>query len=166
MARIVSITYRPEQVCSGQDNGARFPRVSVAHARLVAGHGIDGDAKAGHHPRRHLNILSRAWAQAREVEGFAVEPGAFGEQLVIEGLAVEELAPGDQLLIGRAELEITQPRNGCLKVMHVHGRALPDCALPIGMLARVTASGDIRVGDRVVHLEREALPPSDLSRRP
>jgi MOSC domain-containing protein YiiM len=157
MAKIASITYRPEQVCNSQEREPRFPRVCVAQARLIAGHGIDGDAKAGRHPRRHLNILSRAWTRAREAEGFATAPGAFGEQLVIEGLAVEELALGDRLLIGSAELEITQPRNGCVKIMHVHKRALPDCALPIGMLARVTHSGDIRVGDQVAHLAREAL---------
>ena len=156
MAHILSITYRPEKVDIGQDNGARFARVRVAQARLVSGHGIDGDAKAGRHPCRHLNILSRAWIQAREAEGFAVAPGAFGEQLVIEGLAVEDLAPGERLIIGDAELEITQPRDGCVKVALVHGRALPDCALPIGMLACVTRSGDIHVGDPVVRLAREA----------
>ncbi len=157
MAQIVSITYRPEQVRNNRDNEPRFPRVCVAQARLVANHGIDGDAKAGRHPRRHLNILSRAWTRAREAEGFAVAPGAFGEQLVVEGLAVEQLALGDRLLIGSAELEITQPRTGCVKVMHVHGRTLPDCALPIGMLARVRRGGDIRVGDQVEQLGMEAL---------
>ena len=133
MAHILSITYRPEKVDIGQDNGARFARVRVAQAQLVSGHGIDGDAKAGRHP------------------------GAFGEQLVIEGLAVEDLAPGERLIIGSAELEITQPRIGCVKVTHAHGRTLPDSALPIGMLARVTRSGDIHVGDPVAQLAREAL---------
>ena len=154
MAHVLSITYRPAQVDNGQDSLPRFPRVCVERARLVAGHGIEGDAKAGRHPRRHLNILSRAWVQAREAEGFAVEPGAFGEQLVIDGLAVEELAPGDRLRIGAAELEITQPRDGCVKVAHVHGRTLPACAVPIGMLARVVRGGDIHAGDRVVLLAR------------
>ena len=140
MAQVLSISYRPELVeqpiARNRDNLPHFARVCVAQARLVAGHGIKGDAKAGHHPRRHLNILSHAWIQAREAEGFAIEPGAFGEQLVIQELAVEELTPGDRLRIGHAELEITQPRNGCVKVEHVHGRALPPCAAPIGMLAQ------------------------------
>jgi MOSC domain-containing protein YiiM len=160
MAQVQSITYRPEQVdkkTGEYDKPPRFPRVSVTQARLVAGHGIDGDAKAGRHPRRHLNILSRAWVQARKAEGFAVKPGAFGEQLVIEGLAIEELAPGDRLRIGNAELEITQPRDGCVKVELVHGRVLPACAVPIGMLARVTRGGDIQVGDHVLLLAEESL---------
>lgn len=149
MARVRSITYRPIQVKSDHEN-PRFPRVCVEQARLVAGHGIKGDAKAGRHPRRHLNILSHGWIQARAKEGFAVEPGAYGEQLVIEGLVVEQLCAGDRLRVGGAEIEITQPREGCVKVEHVHGRALPACALPIGMLARVAQSGEIQVGDRVV----------------
>jgi MOSC domain-containing protein YiiM len=149
MGFIHSIVYRPQGQPEAREND-RFLRIAVAQARLLAGHGIEGDAKAGRHPRRQLNLISYAWLAARRREGYRTEPGDFGEQVVIEGFTLEALSPGTLLRLGtEAEIEITYLRTGCAKVEQVQGRALPALDGAIGVLARVTHSGIIRVGDLV-----------------
>lgn len=149
MGSIVSIVYQPIELGSG-DGFDSFVRVPVDEVRLVAGHGIDGDAKAGRNPRRQLNLLSQSWLELRRAEGFRVEPGAFGEQLIVAGLDIESLERGQRLRLGaEAEIEITFPRTGCIRL----DAAQPDQAafsgMHIGMLATVTASGQVRIGDPV-----------------
>jgi MOSC domain-containing protein YiiM len=153
MGFIHSIVYRPKDWVEARGSD-RFVRTAVAEARLLASHGIEGDAKAGRHPLRQLNVISYAWLAARRQEGYRAEPGDFGEQLVIEGIPLEDLPPGTRLRLGtEAEIEITHLRIGCAKVEQVQGGrplgALPGLHGAIGVLARVTHSGIIRVGDLV-----------------
>jgi MOSC domain-containing protein YiiM len=149
MAHIVSIVYQPIG-CTDTREPDRFMRVAVATARLIAGLGIEGDAKAGRHPQRQLNLLSSAWLAARRQEGYKTQPGDFGEQLIIEGLAVEDLCVGERLQLGeQAWIEITKPRTGCAKLQAVQGSASSVTSGTIGMLAKVIAGGVICVGDPV-----------------
>lgn len=149
MGFIHSIVYRPQNQPEARA-GDRFVRIPVAQARLLVGYGIEGDAKAGRHPRRQLNVLSYAWLAARCDEGYRAAPGDFGEQLVIEGISLEDLPLGTFLRLGtEAEIEITYLRTGCAKVEQSQGCALPALDGAIGVLARVTHSGIIHVGDMV-----------------
>ncbi len=77
IARIVSIVYRPigRMDARRQD---RFVRVPVETARLIAGFGIEGDAKAGRHPKRQINLLSSEWLAATRREGYKTQPSDFG----------------------------------------------------------------------------------------
>lgn len=149
MASIVSIVYQP----AGQDRHRSancFLRMALAEATLRTGHGIEGDAKAGRHPLRQLNLLSQEWLSERAQEGFDTTPGAFGEQIVIQGIAVEALQPGDHLQLGaEAEIEITQPRSGCRKLQAVQGMGTEAAWDQVGVLARVITGGTIRIGDSV-----------------
>lgn len=146
MARIVSITYLPVGLERAPD---RFVRVAQSQALLCAGHGIAGDAKAGKHPRRQLNLLSARWLAARAAEGWDTLPGAFGEQLVVEGVDIETLAPGTHLCLGAsAWIEITQPRTHCPKLVKVQSQ-VPPLIGPAGMFARVLTGGHIYVGSPV-----------------
>ena len=162
MGYIHSIVYRPHNWPGARANDC-FVRIPVAQACLLAGYGIEGDAKAGRHPRRQLNVLSHAWLEARRQEGYRVEPGAFGEQLVLAGVTLEEMSPGTLLRLGtEAEIEITYLRTGCAKVKLMHGGAQPGLEGAIGVLARVTHSGIIRVGD-VVSYRQEKVPGRDAA---
>lgn len=150
MAEIVSIVYKPKRSSAK----ARYARVPLETATLLAGHGIDGDLKGGH-PKRHLNIMSSETLDALHDEGFLTAPGQMGEQIVIRGLDVNALEPGDQLAIGDgAVVEIVAPRTGCDKFELVQGKLRTDAAQRMGIMAIVVQGGKIRVGSPVAVLQK------------
>jgi MOSC domain-containing protein YiiM len=155
MAQITSIVYQPVGMNYGE-NREDYIRLPLESARLIAGHGIDGDQKAGRHPDRQLNLLSLEWLQALKPQGYRTAPGQFGEQIIVQGLPLLELQPGDRLQLGgQAVVEITKPRTGCDRLERAQrGKSVVDHLGPLGQLAKVTRGGTIRVGDPV-----ELLPP-------
>jgi MOSC domain-containing protein YiiM len=158
MAQIYSITYQPVDQSYEGERFSAFIRVPVEEARLIAGHGIEGDAKAGRNPRRQLNLLSYEWLEGLRQQGYQTEPGAFGEQMIIRGLDVLTLQPGERLRLGNgACIEITKPRTGCTRLEAAQGVPIPKEALKagIGVLATVITSGVIRVGDSVEVVPQE-----------
>lgn len=155
-AKIHSIVYQPED----QEYGERyddFIRIPVESINLIANHGIEGDRKAGHAPKRQLNLLDHDWVQKQKEKGFNAIPGAFGEQVVIQGLDVLTLNRGDQLQLGDfALIEITMPRTGCSRLEMAHGdMGKPED--PIGMMARVLETGKISVGDPIQIMSRVSI---------
>ena len=151
MAHILSIVYQPVNQ-KYDDRSDTFIRVPTESAQLVAGHGIEGDRKAGRHPKRQLNLLSATWVEARKQEGYKTEPGDFGEQMTVSGLDFSTLRPGDRLRLGaEAVIEISKPRTGCTRLELAQGNGLAGVPL-IGLLASVITGGQIQVGDAVEHL--------------
>jgi MOSC domain-containing protein YiiM len=152
MPSIYSIVYKPKERLS-EERMDFYVRSPLQHASLVVDYGIQGDQKGGHHPDRQLNILSREWLLAQKEKGFKIEPGQFGEQIVISGLVVETLEPGSRLQIGgEARVEVVKARTGCEHFEAVQGRSREGLGA-MGVMARVIASGEIRVGDPVTVLE-------------
>ena len=150
MSKIYSIVYQPEDKKYG-DRIGDFIREPLQEATLVADHGIKGDAKAGRGRSRQVNILSREWLDGLKALGYRTEPGEFGEQITVQGLEVEKLQPGERLQIGEsATIEITKARMGCGRLEAAQGRSNDAFGGMVGMLAKVVAGGDIRVGDEVV----------------
>ncbi len=156
MSRIVFIGFQPPDR-EYENRRGDYIRVSVATARLVAGHGIEGDRKAGHHPDRQVNVLSAEWLAARAAEGYRAAPGQFGEQIVVEGLAVETLPPGTRLALGEAVLEVANGRTGCERLAAAQGRPVKGVG-PVGVMARVVTGATVAVGDPVRLLEPAAPP--------
>ena len=152
MAQIHSIVYRPlDRPYTGQKTD--FIRTPLQSAQLIAGHGLQGDAKAGHHPDRQVNLLSLDWLQRLSPQGYLTAPGQFGEQLILAGLDLENLVPGDRLQLGDAVLlEITKPRSGCSRLEAAQGIASHITQGTIGMMAKVVTGGAIQVGDKVISL--------------
>ncbi len=150
MSEIYSIVYQPEDK-KYNDRSVDFIREQLQQATLIADHGIEGDAKAGRNRNRQVNILSLEWLQRLKAEGYHTEPGQFGEQIIVQGLDVENLLPGDQLRIGEsATVEITKARTGCERLEASQGRSNEAFGGLVGMLTKVVAGGDIRVGDPVI----------------
>jgi MOSC domain-containing protein YiiM len=153
MATIYSIVYLPENAAYGETKEA-YIRTPLQQATLVAGRGILGDRK-GHNPDRQLNLLSLEWLEALRPCGYKTAPGEFGEQIIVQGLAVEDLSPGMRLQLGaEACIEVIKPRTGCSRLEAAQGQPVMTAGVgKLGILARVIAGGDIRVGDAVRVLE-------------
>ena len=96
MGEIISIVYQPQDKVYGKHVGD-FIREPLQEATLIAGHGIEGDRKAGRNRKRQLNILSLEWLQGLRPLGYQTKPGSFGEQIIVKGLPLETLQPGDRL---------------------------------------------------------------------
>jgi MOSC domain-containing protein YiiM len=147
MGHVVSIVYKPAHLPAKP--AERYTREPLAEARLIAGHGIEGDCKAGT-PGRHINLMS-AQALARLAEaGFRAGPGQMGEQVIVAGVEVEQLRPGDRLFLGAdACLEVEKPRTGCQRLEDIQGRPRAALAGCLGVMMRVLTGGVVRVGDPV-----------------
>lgn len=146
MTQIASIVYKPIGQPEPPD---AYLRVDLDEAVLVAGYGIEGDAKGGH-PNRSLNIMSYESLTVLRGQGFYTEPGQMGEQIVIHQLDVDHLAPGTRVQLGmEAVIEVVEPRNGCQKFQAHQGKPLKLVAGQMGVMARVVNGGTIRVGDPV-----------------
>ena len=154
-ATIASIVYTPLSVKKTSKD--KYDRVATERVELIAGHGIDGDKKAGKNPERHLNIMSREVLDQLAAEGFDVAPGQMGEQIVVSGLDVNTLQAGDLIHLGGAIAKVSKPRTGCEKFKTVQGHDPKEAAGRLGVMATVIASGSIAVGDPVRAASAEAV---------
>ena len=153
MATIFSIVYQPKDRKYEDQQGDDFIREPLTGATLVANHGIDGDAKAGHQLSRQLNILSWEWLEGLKEIGYATNPGQFGEQIIIKDLDVNALGKGTRLQIGStAVVEIVKPRTGCSRLEAAQGHSNEDFGGLVGQMAKVLTGGEIQVGDPVTLL--------------
>jgi MOSC domain-containing protein YiiM len=154
---VAAVVYKPEGVESRPAD--RFARVPLAEAVLLIGRGIDGDRKGGAEDR-HVNLTSEQNLEELRAAGFRAAPGETGEQMVVRGVDVAALRPGDRLRLGTTVcLEVVTQRTGCLRLQQVQGRPLKGTQGRLGVMARVTAGGAVRVGDPV-RVEPAAVTPA------
>ena len=148
---IISICYQPDV---SQLEDKKFNRISVDTVELIAGHGIQGDRKAGRNPKRQINIMSMNTVQTLNELGFKTNPGELGEQLVIDGLDVMGLPIGTHIQLGdSAVIELTMARMGCAWLEMIHDQSKDDTIQRLGMLAKVIQGGTISVNDTVKVLD-------------
>ena len=85
-----------------------------------------------------------------EAEGFAVFPGATGENLTVRGLSVDELAVGDRLeLSGGTVLELSKRRNPCYVLDVIDPQLKTAIRNRCGFYARVIRTGQVAAGETV-----------------
>lgn len=139
-------------VCTSAVRGVQ--KENQGAARFIAGYGLDGDAHAGDW-HRQVSLLSADEIAAFNACGAAVEPGAFGENLVVEGIDFRTLPVGTLLRCGDVLLEVTQIGKAChhhCAIFHKMG----DCIMPReGIFARVLEGGRIAAGDEMTVVPRE-----------
>lgn len=140
-------TLRVAALAVSRDKGV--PKDPVARVRLVADHGIAGDAHAGPGPRQ-VSMLALPSIRGMEAKfGAPLGFGRFGENVVVDGV-LKGVAPGDRIRLGDdAELEVTVLGKEC----H-HGCAIRqqtgECIMPVeGVFARVVTGGEVAVGAAV-----------------
>ena len=147
MAELVSITYTPRDV--ERRPADRYARVPLGRATLVEGKGIAGDLKGGGRTRQ-LNVMRAETLAELAAEGRRTDPGELGEQLVIAGLDPAAFAEGTRLQLGDgAVIEVGIPRTGCTRFESIQGVSKQSVAGRLGVMARVVADGEVRVGDEV-----------------
>ncbi|RMF83020.1 MAG: MOSC domain-containing protein [Nitrospirae bacterium] len=130
-------------VCTSKKKG--MVKHPVPRARLVADHGVEGDAHAGP-GHRQVSLLLEADIDAQRALGLELEPGAFGENLVVTGLPLARIGIGSRLAIGEAEVEITQIGKVCHDRCAIYYRT-GDCIMPrLGVFGRVVAGGEVAPG--------------------
>lgn len=152
MSEVHSLVYQPGP--SKDVEPYRYNRVQVNEVTLVAGHGIQGDRKAGHNPNRQVNLMSFEVTEGLRAEGFKTAPGELGEQMVIRGMDVHTLPEGVRIQLGdSAVLEVVKPRTGCDWFEKVQGKPKTQATNRLGVLARVLESGVVKVGDPVRVME-------------
>ncbi len=88
-------------VCISVKKGTQ--KRAVEQARLIAGHGIDGDAHAGKW-HRQVSFLSGDRVEEFKARGAKVGDGAFGENLVVDGIDFKSLPVGSIIRVGGADL--------------------------------------------------------------
>ena len=139
-------------VCTSAVRGVQ--KENQGAARFIAGYGLDGDAHAGDW-HRQVSLLSADEIAAFNARGAAIEPGAFGENLVVEGIDFRTLPVGTLLRCGDVLLEVTQIGKAChhhCAIFHKMG----DCIMPReGIFARVLEGGRIAAGDEMTVVLRE-----------
>jgi len=149
----------------------RFSKEPVTEVRLLAGHGVEGDAHAGatvqHRSRkrwrpqdpnlRQVHLLAAELLEELSGKGYDVAPGRLGENVTTSGVDLLSLPTGSLLRLGdEAEVEVTGLRNPCVQIdryaeglmAQVLGRdEQGEVVRRAGVMGVVRTSGSVRVGD-------------------
>lgn len=141
--------------------------------RLLAGLGVEGDAHAGvtvkHRSRvardptqpnlRQVHLIHAELIDELRAAGFAVGPGAMGENVTTRGLDLLALPTGTRLRLGaEAVVEVTGLRNPCAQLDRFQpglmaatlDRAADGSLIrKAGVMAVVVTGGDVRPDDPI-----------------
>jgi MOSC domain-containing protein YiiM len=142
-----------------------IPKRAIPSGELTAA-GITGDAwrYAFHGGKRQAVLLiTIEGIEELVAQGFALFPGALGENLTTRGLDRRALRLGQRLRVGDAAIELTRPRQPCA-TLNVYGTGLQaamydarvlkgDPESPFwglsGFYASVVQPGTVRPGDPI-----------------
>ena len=150
MPEIYSLVYKPKD----ENSTEHYTRLPLESARLMVGHGVEGDLNGTGNPNRQLNVMSFETLQTLSTEGFKTSPGAMGEQITLRGLDIDALEEGTRIQLGdHAVIEVIKPRTGCDRFEAIQGHLRGDAAGRLGVMARVVVDGVVRVSDPVRVLE-------------
>lgn len=175
----------PTILSLSRDAAHRFSKDAVASLTLIAGIGVEGDAHAGrlvqHLARvakapntpnlRQVHLIHAELLDELAGKGFAVRPGALGENVTTRGIDLLGLSRGTRLRLGtEALVEITGLRNPCKQInaladglMEATLDRAPDGSLirKCGVMAVVVTGGEVHAGDAItldsLPLEHEPL---------
>lgn len=134
-------------VCVSETKGVS--KRDVGRARLVEGHGLEGDAHAGPW-HRQVSLLAEESIEKMRTKGIDVGPGAFAENITTRGIDLYHLPVGTRLEVGpEVVLEITQIGKECHTGCAIF-RQVGECVMPReGIFARVVRGGEIERGDEI-----------------
>ena len=126
----------------------KLPQACVS----VIGKGIAGDHQAHEkhrRPDRALSLWDEEILQELVREGYAIVPGAIGENLLLRGVDVQGMSPQTVLEIGEVTIKLEQPRKPCFILDPIDEKLKDVIAGRCGYMASVVKGGEIRPGDVV-----------------
>lgn len=156
------------------DASHQFSKHTVGELELLTGLGVAGDTHLGvtvqHRSRvradpsqpnlRQVHLMHQELFDWLLPRGFAVEPGALGENITTTGLDLLGLPRGTRLHIGEsAVVEVTGLRNPCSQIEDFMPGLLKQLVgydddgtlvRRAGIMGVVHAGGTIRTGERIV----------------
>jgi hypothetical protein len=148
-------------------------KATQEHVRLVAGHGLEGDAHAGatvkHRSRvardpstpnlRQVHLIHGELHDELRAKGFDVGPGEMGENVTTRGVDLLHLPTGARLRLGTdAVVEVTGLRTPCGQLNGVReglkGELMwvddaGNVVRKAGVMAVVVDGGEVRAGDPI-----------------
>lgn len=101
-------------------------------------------------PDRAVSLLDMEIIAQLRREGFAVAPGAIGENLTVSGLNVQRLPPGTLLQVGRILLRLEEPRKPCYVLDSIDPRLKEVLVGRCGYMASVVRGGRMVPGSPIV----------------
>jgi MOSC domain-containing protein YiiM len=162
-----------------------FSKPAELMIRLVAGHGVEGDAHFGtlvkhvhrvkqnpNQPNlRQVHLMHAELFDELRSQGFSVGPGEIGENITTRGLDILALPRGTRLRIGTAAVvELTGLRSPCVQIERFQAGLL-EAVLDrdetgalirkSGVMSIVIAGGDVAPGD-AIEVELPAEPHASL----
>lgn len=141
-----------EAICISREKGQK--KTACPSVVFVANHGIQGDAHAGPW-HRQVSLLASEDVEMMRSKGLPrIASGDFAENLVVSGLDLKALGLGSVLRLGTdIRVSITQRGKVCHNRCAIYEQT-GDCIMPrLGLFARVTAGGAVRVGDEAETVE-------------
>lgn len=154
------------------DDRHRFSKLSQLSIRLIAGHGVEGDAHAGHFIQhryqarqmpempnnRQVHLIQSELFDEVKEKGFVLGPGDLGENITTRGFDLTGLPLGTLLHLGdTAVVELTGLRTPCgyidkfqkglKRAMIV--RAPGGVTFRAGVLGVVHSGGDVAAHDAI-----------------
>jgi MOSC domain-containing protein YiiM len=160
-----------------RDSAHRLAKRPCQQMRLIAGHGVQGDAHCGTQVQ-HLSRVARdpAAPNLRQVhlihgelldelagKGFPIEPGQLGENILTWGIDLLGLSRGTRLRLGpEAVIEVTGLRNPCHQLNGISPslmQAVLDRAADgslirkCGVMAVVVIGGEVQTGAEIVVIQ-------------
>ena len=150
----------PDRVPSGFFKQPASGRVAVSELGLAGDEQADKRVHGG--PDKAVYAYPTegyaAWIEEFPTRRRTLVPGGMGENLATAGLSEDDVHVGDIMRVGTATLQVTQPRQPCLKLNLYHRepkmvRRMTETAR-CGWYLRVLEPGLLGAGDRVELVER------------
>ena len=116
----------------------------LEQVRVLAGHGLEGCAHARPGTKREVLFVA-----AEDLDAVGAEPGLIRENITVRGADVMRWPLGQRLAAGEAEFEITMVCDPCQRMDELRPGMRAELEGRRGMLARVTKTGEVAVGDAV-----------------
>ena len=135
MASVVGVFTSPARKSGRSDSHER--------RQAIVGQGLEGCAHANP-PKREVLFVSK-----EHLDSVDVDPGSIRENITVDGDDVEKWPIGQRVRAGEAEFEITMVCDPCHRMDELREGLRAELQGRRGMLARVTQSGEIALGDEI-----------------